>query len=490
MTYAENDSPFHDRRLVTSDEQKRYVSLDDLQLVPPAVGVFDEPLRCYAVNHEWAKIITGAVSILLNVACWRDAEDDSYSGIQQVMEFLIGADCMDCNDVETCLQTSATILAIQSAINNNAAAIQQNAAAIGNNLQSILQNEADIAFNLGEINTLTDIALDHEDRIAALEAATPGSGSGGVPVEALVWEFVGADIVTLITNTIILQGWPADTEQLVILFFEKHDSATDRRIRLFANGDTNDANYRRAPTTNDALITFSQRSTGGTDFFGNVKIHVSGLLNGQYTHWQTEAGRNTGTADTHTFWKNTDLVTNLTLSLEVDDWLPGTRYEIYALRKRNVFMEAIIIPTLIDINFEMDVSDYQDYTYNDSTVNGLISATGGNPGACWFDQGAIGGGEGIDIYVDLLDTRRLTAFSFDYNTDYPSTINAYLFVDGINQGGVPLPDNDGAWHTFDLFAAVNPATVEGNEAQLKIVFDAQTNGSFTLDNLHLEHVAV
>ena len=57
-----------DRVQVTQDERERIISLSDFNLSLPSVGIFDEPIRCYRVNKEWAKIITGAVSILLEIA--------------------------------------------------------------------------------------------------------------------------------------------------------------------------------------------------------------------------------------------------------------------------------------------------------------------------------------------------------------------------------------------------------------------------------------
>jgi hypothetical protein len=83
-----------DRITVMDDEKKRVIDLYDMRLVPPSVGVFDEPTRCYKVNKQWAKIFMGVISAnLLGIAAWRDATDEGYSAILAVQEFLVGDNC-------------------------------------------------------------------------------------------------------------------------------------------------------------------------------------------------------------------------------------------------------------------------------------------------------------------------------------------------------------------------------------------------------------
>jgi len=95
MTKIDNDK-YEDRISVIDDEKKRVIDLYSLNLVPPfGVGIFDEPTRCYRINLEWAKLIMGAVSAqLVTVASWRDADEDDYQAIQEVLKFLVGGNCM------------------------------------------------------------------------------------------------------------------------------------------------------------------------------------------------------------------------------------------------------------------------------------------------------------------------------------------------------------------------------------------------------------
>jgi len=102
-----DDDRYADRITVHDDEKKRVIDLYKLNLVPPDVGIFDSPTRCYTVNLQWAKIIMGAVSSQLSsVASWRDANDEGYIGITESLKFLAGGNCTDC-DITDMLQDPA-----------------------------------------------------------------------------------------------------------------------------------------------------------------------------------------------------------------------------------------------------------------------------------------------------------------------------------------------------------------------------------------------
>lgn len=79
--------------------------------VAPTVGIFDEPLRCYQVNEEWAAHIAGAVSTLTELSAWVGADDEQFSAIQSILQFLRGTGCfvLDCAEVEDCLDQSDII---------------------------------------------------------------------------------------------------------------------------------------------------------------------------------------------------------------------------------------------------------------------------------------------------------------------------------------------------------------------------------------------
>jgi hypothetical protein len=82
-----------DRVQVMDDEKKRALDLYTANLVPPDVGIFDDPVRCYRINKEWAALVLGFASWLTEIPAWRDATDESYFAIDEVSRFLVGVEC-------------------------------------------------------------------------------------------------------------------------------------------------------------------------------------------------------------------------------------------------------------------------------------------------------------------------------------------------------------------------------------------------------------
>lgn len=105
---------FNQRYLTDSDERAMTVYEYKDKLVPPVVGIFDEPRRCYPLNNEWSKIVIGALQMLLDFGNWKDATDDSYIAIQQVLDFMTGSECFDCDDVNDCLPSASNFISVQS----------------------------------------------------------------------------------------------------------------------------------------------------------------------------------------------------------------------------------------------------------------------------------------------------------------------------------------------------------------------------------------
>jgi len=112
-----NDDEYDYPVRVADDEKKRVIDLYELNLVPPdGVGIFDAPTRCYEINKQWASIVMGIVSAnLTTIAAWRDATDESYSGIQAVLEFLVGDNCPDCT-IEQLLEDPVFFAEYQSVV--------------------------------------------------------------------------------------------------------------------------------------------------------------------------------------------------------------------------------------------------------------------------------------------------------------------------------------------------------------------------------------
>lgn len=111
-----------DRITTAYDDKQRILDLTSFKFQAPSVGIYDEPVRCYKANIQWAKIIEGMLDWLTEIAAWKDSQDESYIGIQEMLKFLEGIDCamtpIDCEDIENCLETSETINNINNSIEN------------------------------------------------------------------------------------------------------------------------------------------------------------------------------------------------------------------------------------------------------------------------------------------------------------------------------------------------------------------------------------
>jgi len=66
-----------------------------VERIPPAVGIFDSPTRCFVVNQEWWSHIAGMVHLLADVVSWKEADDESYFAITEILKFMQGMECMD-----------------------------------------------------------------------------------------------------------------------------------------------------------------------------------------------------------------------------------------------------------------------------------------------------------------------------------------------------------------------------------------------------------
>lgn len=217
MTHPRN-LDFSDRIQTIQDERERIIVLSNFNLELPSVDIFDEPTRCYKVNEEWAKIITGAIDLLCEVAVWKDAQHEGYIGIRKILEFLKGSACMDCDGVENCLTTSEIISFIDSSLldlDDTVAAHEYQIIDNQDDISDIQDNPADgntyepptpedqsdelcqitghLASKIGDYIAQIDTYSDEPTLLDALNSAMNGDGYYAVTelIEALNNFFVG-----------------------------------------------------------------------------------------------------------------------------------------------------------------------------------------------------------------------------------------------------------------------------------------------------------
>ena len=108
-----------DRQIVLADLKERAIWLKENNFDLPEEGIYDEPVRYYKANLNWARIIEGWVDWLADVSAWRQAQDDSFRGIHEILVWEEGIELpteINCEDIENCLETSPTIEEIKDSI--------------------------------------------------------------------------------------------------------------------------------------------------------------------------------------------------------------------------------------------------------------------------------------------------------------------------------------------------------------------------------------
>jgi len=98
------------------DEKTRSIHLETNKLIAPGVGIQDEPTRCYKINKQWAALVMGMVSLLADIKMWQGANDDDHPAIIEILKFLQGDTCMDCNDVINCVESGDDYNAFSQAL--------------------------------------------------------------------------------------------------------------------------------------------------------------------------------------------------------------------------------------------------------------------------------------------------------------------------------------------------------------------------------------
>jgi hypothetical protein len=89
----DKDNEYSGEFLSADVARKQIIEIGNINRVPPEVGIFDDPIRCFKINQQWWSIVAGMVHWLADVAAWQDAEDDSYFAIKAIQQFMQGVEC-------------------------------------------------------------------------------------------------------------------------------------------------------------------------------------------------------------------------------------------------------------------------------------------------------------------------------------------------------------------------------------------------------------
>jgi len=87
------DADFEHDYISPDTARKQIIAIGDINRIPPDVGIFDNPVRCFRINQQWWSIVAGMVHWLADVAAWQDAQDDRYFAILEIQRFMQGVEC-------------------------------------------------------------------------------------------------------------------------------------------------------------------------------------------------------------------------------------------------------------------------------------------------------------------------------------------------------------------------------------------------------------
>lgn len=470
-----------DRTRSIIDEKRKVLRPFNTILTLPTTDIHEGGLRCIKYNYEWSVIVEGWLLHLTTVNLWSQAYGEDFSGIQQVQKMLIGEECampFDCNDVEDCLLTSPTIIAINAQIAQNASDISDNTDNINTNTTNITnlqgrmtsaesaialhtteieQNAADILLqsvlisdNADEIQANDAELANHETRITALEAGSGGNGGGiskTLRTEELIFDFLFTTDEPNIGFAI-----PPEFTSLKIELSARSTGA-QQAIYIFMNNDLTLTNYQSVTVhgaiVNSPAIALAAGASGApVDAYSITVIHLLELhrdirrLAHSVSVRRTGDGLAMGANVYGVYWENSDTIENLNFTMSSANWAIGSNIKIWGILEEEVLVASLPIIDNPLVTFDEGGTPF---SLPDEQV-GVVSS-GGNPGNCLFAQ-SVATNEYISVLINLGEQKLLTDFSFDYFVDDRLEVTMEIWRDGFLAYNSQVFDTSDAWDTF------------------------------------------
>lgn len=248
-----------DRNYVLLDAKQRIIDLMENGQELPEVGIYDEPVRYFKANEQWCKIIFGWLDWLEDVAGWKAAEDDNYSGIQQILIFEEGIDPM-----------SIDYEALQ-------AAIKAGMYDMVNDVAKQIVSGRVTNISVGDDGTVTD----------------PTTGGSGAPIEDDPLTEVNESLAAAAGGAIAVRLGFNEIWTIVAAMFASGDTALEAEVRLTDTFLWEDpaflvdflADYWAARTAAESFVAAFTTVLDGKLFCkGNTKLILSDWIYETYTN--------------------------------------------------------------------------------------------------------------------------------------------------------------------------------------------------------------
>lgn len=471
MTYPKKEYDLQKHQVLWHEKQ-RVLIWPEFKPALPLSDIHAEPYRCLRVNEDWWPLIAGFVMLLADVQAWPDAEDERYTGIQQIMkllresecnsvvedirlnnciiEKLVGGQWIAVGDVNACI--TAITNPIQNQVTTNTNNISQNANQINTNTIAIgdLQLDAQqktltLADHENRIDALELDAsqqaltlVDHENRIDTLEAASgSGASSGVVKITTYTLELSGANIA--LDNT-----W----KQIMLVShnFTLPNALIHHEYQVIANSGSTTYARQQVGATIGLQTTKVQGGVWVSAECNNVFSIIPGQLDIELQI--TEISGVTSVAG------------NQTIHLVVTEF-------------------ANVLAGQALVTFDGDTYPYTLPAFPNQV--GQLSS-GGNPDMCVLAQ-SVNDGDALIVEIDLGEPREILDIQADVFAANISNTGFIWFLDTNLQTQVNLVGNNNQWQTFA--AAQQDFPVVGQLIVFQYAVISGSQAEIRMDNINI-----
>lgn len=288
-----------DRQITPLDAKQRIIDLMANGQSLPDAGIYDEPVRYFKANEKWCAILFGWLAWYEDPAGWPEAEDDNFSGIQQVLMFEEGIEPM----VTQAEMTAAIHDGMYSAINDVAKQIVS-----GVTSGIVVDDDGNVT-----VGVSGEESLPEDDPETALNEAMAAKAGGAIAVRR------GINNLLALLNTLYGPDAVADTTEADANYI----ISSQFKVDLTALAAAVTEYWADRAASKVQLITLDTLILDSALFCKGITKQVINTVIVQTTSVSLEARQNASA-----------LVNSLT-DEQISDWfqagleIPSTAYELY-----------------------------------------------------------------------------------------------------------------------------------------------------------------
>lgn len=225
-----------DRQAVPFDYKIRIIDLMQNHFEAPIVGIYDEPVRYYKMNLEWVKIFAGWLAWMESTAFWKDAEDDSFIGIQEILKFEEGIE----------LPMSIDYEALKAAISDGTYKAWNDLAkqvVSGTTTNINVDANGNVTTGTGTTDPTDAVELPIDDPLTAIDETAAAKQGGMINVRFMMqsilndmaaWHFGAVPEVQAVSRLSLLYGLEGANVDAFVNYYYTVDASPDTVITLLS----------------------------------------------------------------------------------------------------------------------------------------------------------------------------------------------------------------------------------------------------------------